>query len=157
MKTNQTIIIDLRQYPPVINKPQMLYLILKIYLKNYPSHRRQYVSIVAPLRVGLAMVVAGFSLGRGHLGQLRAVGLVMGVGRRRVVVLRVVVVVGVGLLLLAGLLVLPLFLLLLVLLLLFQLLLPLADPHELDSALLPTQNHWGRENKSRGKFKARHM
>lgn len=72
------------------------------------------------------------------------------------VVLRVVVV-GVGLLLLAGLLVLS-FLLLLVLLLLFQPLLPLSDPHELDSALLPTQNHWGRENKSQrrkkgGKFK----
>lgn len=94
-------------------------------------------------------MVAGFGLGRGHLGQLRAVGLVMGVGRRRVVVLRVVVV-GVGLLLLAGLRVLSFFLLL-VLLLLFQPLLPLSDPHELDSALLPTQNHWTPEDKSQWK------
>lgn len=109
------------------------------------SHRRQHVSVVAPLGVGLA-VVARLSLGRGHLGQLGAVRLVMGVGRWRMVVLLVVgvvVEVGAGLLRLGALGVLPLLLLLLVLLLLLQPLLPLPDAHELDPPLLPTQDHWG--------------
>lgn len=115
------------------------------------SHRRQHVSVVAPLGVGLA-VVARFGLRGRHLGQLGAVRLVLGVGRRRVVVLLVVgvvVEVGAGLLLLDALGVLPLLLLLLVLLLLLQPLLPLPDAHELDPPLLPTQDHWEQEDRRR--------
>lgn len=104
------------------------------------SYRWQHISVEASFWVGLA-VVARFSLRRRDFRWLGALGLVVRVGRRRVMVLRVVVVMGVGFLLVAGLLVLSLFLLL-VLLLLFQPLFPLADAHELDPPLLSTQNHW---------------
>ena len=103
------------------------------------SYRWQHISVKASFWVGLA-VVAGFSLRRRDFRRLGALGLVVRVGRRRVMVLRVVVM-GVGFLLVAGLLVLSLFLLL-VLLLLFQPLFPLADAHELDPPLLSAQNHW---------------
>lgn len=56
-------------------------------------HRRQDVSVKSPLVIGLA-VVARFGLRRRDLWHLRAVRLVMGVGRRGVVVLLVLVVMG---------------------------------------------------------------
>lgn len=113
------------------------------------SHRRQDVSVKPSFVVSLA-VVARFRLRRRHLGRLRALRLVVRVGHGGVVVLLAGVVMAQRLLLVGGLQVLPL-LFLFVLLVLFQPLFTLLDPHELDPALLPAQNHWSKKKKKNSK------
>lgn len=108
------------------------------------SHRRQHVSIKSSFVISLA-VVARFSLRRRDLRRLQAVRLVMRLSHRGVVVLPVRVVMGERLLFVGGLQVLALFFLF-VLLVLLQPLFTLLDPHELDPALLSTQNHYSKKN-----------